>query len=167
MMEPSGISALGIDARVLILQVINFAILLGLLRWFVYKPVIALLDARRKKIEEGLAAAERSIAQEAETKEKEKKILDHAREAAHLTITAAKAEMQALREIEKAKLEQELVKEAERHMEQLQAEHERARTEFKQSLGALVVRATAKVVEQKIDSAWTEKAAQKAVKELT
>lgn len=165
-MEPSGISALGIDVRVLVLQVINFAILLVLLRWFAYKPVIALLDSRRKKIEEGLAAAERSVQQEAEMKEKEKKILDHAREEAHLTITAAKAEAQELREAEKAKLEQELVKEAERHMEQLQAEHERVRTQFKQSLGALVVQATEKVIEQKIDPAWTEKAAQKAVKEL-
>src|SRR3989344_7128945 len=165
-MEPSGISALGSDARVLVLQVINFAILFGLLRWFAYKPVIALLDARRKKIEEGLAAAERSIAQVAEMKEKEKNILDHAREEAHLTITAAKAQVQELRESEKAKLEQELGKVAQRHMEQLQAEHERIRTQFKQSLGVLVVRATEKVIEQKIDPEWTEKAAQKAVKEL-
>lgn len=56
----------GIDWKLFISQLINFAILLLVLRFFVYKPVVEILRARRKVIESGLQKA-----QEAETRLKE------------------------------------------------------------------------------------------------
>jgi F-type H+-transporting ATPase subunit b len=52
-----GIGAIGIDARSLILQIINFAILLFVLKKFAYKPIMNILDARSHKIEESLKTA--------------------------------------------------------------------------------------------------------------
>lgn len=52
------IHTLGIDWKLLISQIINFAILLVLLRVFVYKPVILMLRRRREKIAEGIERAE-------------------------------------------------------------------------------------------------------------
>lgn len=52
-----GIGAIGIDARSLILQIINFAILLLVLKKFAYKPIMDILDARHRKIEESLKTA--------------------------------------------------------------------------------------------------------------
>ncbi|MFA6251874.1 MAG: F0F1 ATP synthase subunit B [Candidatus Paceibacterota bacterium] len=57
---------LEIDWKVLVGQIINFAILFGLLSYFVYKPFLALLKNRREKIAEGIKKAE-----EAENKIKE------------------------------------------------------------------------------------------------
>lgn len=49
-------SAFGIDWRLLIIQGINFAILLGALTYFLYRPMMAMIDGRRAKIAEGVAA---------------------------------------------------------------------------------------------------------------
>jgi F-type H+-transporting ATPase subunit b len=48
---------LGIDWRLLISQAANFLLLLIVLRAFAYKPLLALMKERRKKIEEGLTQA--------------------------------------------------------------------------------------------------------------
>jgi F-type H+-transporting ATPase subunit b len=50
----------GINWKLLIAQLINFAVIFLILRAFVYKPVLNLLDKRRKKIEDGLAFAEKA-----------------------------------------------------------------------------------------------------------
>lgn len=50
-------SQLGINWKLLASQAVNFALLLVVLRIFVYKPVIKLLHDRRMKIEEGVTKA--------------------------------------------------------------------------------------------------------------
>ncbi len=50
----------GIDWKLMIAQLINFGIIFFVLRAFVYKPVLKLLDKRRVKIEEGLTFAEKA-----------------------------------------------------------------------------------------------------------
>jgi len=48
---------LGINWKLFISQAVNFLILLLVLRAFVYKPVLAILEKREKKIKEGLDKA--------------------------------------------------------------------------------------------------------------
>src|SRR6266480_2449250 len=55
-----GITDIGINLPVLVAQIINFTVLLIILRLVVYKPVLKMLDDRRERIREGLSAAERS-----------------------------------------------------------------------------------------------------------
>ena len=52
------IHAFGIDARLITIQVLNFAVLAGLLTYFLYKPILRLLEERENKIKQGLADAE-------------------------------------------------------------------------------------------------------------
>lgn len=49
---------LGIDLKILIGQIVNFAILLYLLRRFAFKPFLSVLEKRRHKIEEGIRKSE-------------------------------------------------------------------------------------------------------------
>ncbi|MEK7212358.1 MAG: ATP synthase F0 subunit B [Patescibacteria group bacterium] len=51
---------LGIDWRLLLSQVVNFLILLVVLRIFAYQPLIKILKERRERIEEGLRKADES-----------------------------------------------------------------------------------------------------------
>lgn len=51
------LTKLGIDWRLLVAQIVNFAILLAVLRAFVYKPVLEMLERRSKTIEKGLRDA--------------------------------------------------------------------------------------------------------------
>lgn len=58
-MESEGlISQLGIDWKLLLSQAINFLILLLILRFFVYKPLLFVIKERNKKINQGLKKAE-------------------------------------------------------------------------------------------------------------
>jgi F-type H+-transporting ATPase subunit b len=50
----------GIDWKMMLAQLINFAIVFFVLKKFAYKPILNLLDARKKKIEDGLAFAEKA-----------------------------------------------------------------------------------------------------------
>ncbi len=52
------IKVFGIDWRLLAIQAFNFTIVLIVLYFFLYKPVLAMLEERKKKIEEGIADAE-------------------------------------------------------------------------------------------------------------
>ena len=52
------VEALGLNLPQLIAQIVNFAILLIILRLTLYKPILKMLDERKQKIAEGLNAAE-------------------------------------------------------------------------------------------------------------
>ncbi len=52
------LEAFGVDWRLLLIQAVNFALLLIVLRHFLYQPLLRLLDERRAKIEGGVRDAE-------------------------------------------------------------------------------------------------------------
>lgn len=50
----------GIDWKLFLSQLVNFALVLVVLRLFVYKPVLKIIKERNKKIQEGLDKAEQA-----------------------------------------------------------------------------------------------------------
>lgn len=54
---------LGIDLRLLIVQIVNFLVLFLLLKKWVYPPFLRFLDSRAQKIKESLAASEKMRAE--------------------------------------------------------------------------------------------------------
>jgi len=126
-------------------QVISFVIVALLLRRFAYKPILKVLEERRRSIEEGQLNAEKIKRQldEAETRYSEilakanadaQKMIDETRESsAHL---AERKQQEAI-----AAAEQIIAKAREASA----IEHERTMDSLKQELGRLVVDTTAKV----------------------
>ncbi|MCH8949204.1 MAG: hypothetical protein IIB87_02370, partial [Chloroflexi bacterium] len=51
---------LGLNIPVLVAQLVNFFLLLVLLRLFLYKPILKMLDKRAQRIREGVEAADES-----------------------------------------------------------------------------------------------------------
>lgn len=70
---------LGIDPGLLLAQIVNFVIIMVVLTKLLYKPILKTLDERRKKIDEGLALAEKMNTFKQEQEEERKKMLDDAR----------------------------------------------------------------------------------------
>ncbi len=58
-MEPSGIAKLGINWQSMLLYFVNFGVLFFVLKHFLGKKVLVLLDERRNRIAESIEAAER------------------------------------------------------------------------------------------------------------
>lgn len=73
--------ALGISPNLLITQILNFIILLVVLRLLLYKPILGMLNSRKQKIQESLEYADNVKKQAAEQqKEFERKLEETRRE---------------------------------------------------------------------------------------
>jgi F-type H+-transporting ATPase subunit b len=81
---------LGIEPKLLLAQIVNFLIIVFVLTKVLYKPVLAMLEKRRKEIAEGLAISERMHREEEKFQEKKAAMLDVARKEAKALIEEAK-----------------------------------------------------------------------------
>ena len=87
-------AAFGINWHLLVIQAVNFGLLLGALSYFLYKPVLKIIDDRRRMIADGVAKAAAADQKLDEAKiESESIVGGAAREAEGLVATArARAE---------------------------------------------------------------------------
>jgi len=133
---------LGIHWQKLIIQAINFAVVLIVLWKFAYKPIFTILEARKVKIADGLANADKIKAELARTEADRQKVLAEASELANKLIADARAAASRVTELEAQKAiavaEQIIAKAREA------AAQERAATlaELKREVGRLVVQTT-------------------------
>lgn len=86
----------GIQPTLLLAQVVNFLIILFLLKKFFYKPIIKVLEDRKKRIEESLANAQSIEEKLQKTQEQSAQILEEARENAKAVIDDAKKESERI-----------------------------------------------------------------------
>jgi F-type H+-transporting ATPase subunit b len=97
------VSTFGIDWRLLAMQAVNFGLLLLILWRFVYRPVLAMIDERRAKIEEGVRTADAAERRLAEADEEGKGIIGAAsREGEALVASARNRAQEKTTEILKA-----------------------------------------------------------------
>ncbi len=74
------LEAFGINWKLLLIQGVNFGLLLAILYRYLYKPLFAMLDKRQAQIAEGLKDAEASSKERAELAESKDAILQSARQ---------------------------------------------------------------------------------------
>jgi F-type H+-transporting ATPase subunit b len=133
------LDTLGIQWKELIVQTISFSVVLFVLWKLAYKPVFNMLEARKAKIAEGVANAEKIKAELAKTEAARQKILADAGDLANKIIAEARAAAARVGEVETQKAvtaaEQILIKAREA------AAQERAATlaALKREVGRLVV----------------------------
>jgi len=82
--------AFGIDWRLLILQMINFGILVGALWFFLYKPVLAMLKKREEMVAKGVSDAEAAEKTRIQIEESKGEILKGAEAEAQEVVASAK-----------------------------------------------------------------------------
>lgn len=89
---------LGIEPKLLAAQVVNFLVIIVVLQKLLYKPILDMIEKRKKEIAEGLAITEKMRLEEEKLKEKQDKALGKAREDAMGVIEDAKKQA---KEVEK------------------------------------------------------------------
>lgn len=146
-----GITDLGINIPVLIAQLINFTILLVVLRAVLYRPVLRMLDERRAKIEESLSAAERMKRQAAEADRQVQEQIEQARREGQALVAQAQeiaARIQAeAREQARADAEALLA----RARSEIQLERDNAIAQLRKEFADVTIRAAEKVIRQSLD----------------
>lgn len=89
----------GIEPTLLLAQIVNFAIILFVLKKFFYKPIVQALEDRKKRIEESLNNADLIEEKLQKTEEKTAKIIEEASQNAKEIIAGAKSESQRISEV--------------------------------------------------------------------
>jgi len=146
-----GIADLGINLPVLVGQLLSFVFLLIVLRLFVYKPVLKLLDERRARIQEGLSAAERGREAGEEASRAAAAALDEARREGQQVVVNAQQVAQRVQEDARgqALLQQEAM--LERARAEIQQERDAAIAELRKEFADLTISAAEKVIGQSLD----------------
>ena len=145
------IDALGINLPQLIAQVVNFSLLLVLLRLTLYKPILKMLDERKQKISDGLNAAEIARAEAAASQaniqgqlevaqRQGQEIVGNAQTIA--TRIQAEAREQAQRDAEAQRV---------RAVADIQLERDRAIAQLRGEFADITVSAAEKVINQSLD----------------
>ena len=137
---------LGLDWKLFLAQAVNFLIVIVILRFTVYRPLLHLMAQRRKKIEEGLAKSEEAERRLLEVGELKKNKLKEAE--AEVVQVMKSAEARAKEETQKilaaaAKKEAEVMKTA---LERIEAEKIAERKKLHEEAVSLVKKVIAKPV---------------------
>src|SRR5579862_1805124 len=135
----------GVEWPKFIAQVILFIVVYLILKKFAFGPIIAMLEERRKRIEESMLNADKIKQQLAESEKRYQEILTKANGEAQKMIDEARASAAAVAD----RKQQEAIAQAEQIIakarEATTLEHDRILSELKRELGRLVVDTTAKV----------------------
>lgn len=151
--EASGdiFSALGIDWKLLILQIVAFIILVWLLGKFVYPWLMKSVDERQKNIEEAARAAKKAQDSAAESEAETAQLLAEARKEAAQIIETAKLEATDMVATSEAKAKASAEKIVADAQAQISKDIDKARRELHDETIALVSLATEKLIRQKLD----------------
>src|SRR5438270_5945813 len=135
----------GWNWKLFLSQVISFCIVAFLLRRFAYKPILAVLEDRRRKIEEGQLNAEKIRKQLADAESSYQEIVSKANADGQRMIDEARDSAAHLSE----RKQQEAIASAEQILakakEAAAIEHDRQMHALKRELGHLVIETTAKI----------------------
>ncbi|KKU93889.1 MAG: ATP synthase subunit b [Candidatus Jorgensenbacteria bacterium GW2011_GWA1_48_13] len=155
---------LGIDWKVLLAQIVNFAILLFVLKKFAYKPILKVLNDRRKKIEEAIERSKGVDEKMAEIEALKEKIL----------VEARRESSEIIKKAEEAadKIQEDALKEAygksEKFMaeslKKVQAEREKIFQEVKNETAGLVYAAVERTIGDLADEKLKAKMVEDALK---
>jgi len=161
------LEGLGINLPTLIAQIVNFAILFGLLYLVAYKPIMRMLDERSKKIRESMEQTELIKEQAAHAEEEVKKQLEAARRGGQELVARAERAGEEVRQ----KTQQEARQEGEsliaRARTEIQRERDDAIDELRKEVADLTILAAGKVIDRSLDKEAHRQLIDKVLEEST
>lgn len=135
-----------IDAGLLIAQVINFAIVLAVLYFFVVKPLTNVLEERAKKVEKGIADAKEADEHLKKTQEDYDAKLMEAKKEAHALLEKTKEDAEKSRVAALAEIKEEMQREADKERARMKEERAQLKHELREETADLVVLSLEKVL---------------------
>ena len=149
--------ALGINLPMIIAQIVNFTILLVVLRMVLYKPVLNMLDERKQKIAEGLNAAEIARAEAASAQANIQEQQDTARKEGQEIVANAQNIATRIQADAREQTAKDREAALERARNEIQLERDRAIAELRGEFADITVKAAEKVINQSLDQTAHER----------
>lgn len=145
------IDRFGIKLDLIIAQAINFIVVAFLLWRFAFKPVMATLDERQRKISEGLQFAEESKKQLEETEKRQAEVLRDANAKAQDILQEARDNAARFEEKMKQDTASQIEEMRKRADEANEREREKMLAEVREEIARLVVLTSGKVLQRDLN----------------
>lgn len=146
-----GFASLGINLPLLVVFIVNFIILFVLLRLFLYKPVLKILDERAKRTKEAMELAEETKKEYEQAREEVQKQIEKGRQEAQAIVTQALQTGERLKEESRA----EAIKQAQviidRTRMELESEREKMVEDLRKEFVDIAISAAEKVIRETLD----------------
>jgi len=142
---------LGINLGFFLFQVFNFTVLAILLYAWAYKPIVNMLENRKKEIAQGLEDSRVAAEARANAERKAEKILTEAQAEASKIVREANERAQGVVKGVKAEAETEAAKAREAALAEAEAERARVLGDMRGQIAALSISATQKLVGEALD----------------
>jgi len=143
--------ALGINLGYLLVQIFNFLVIFVVLRVWVYKPVINLLEQRRKRIAQGLEDARVAAEARANAEAEAQKILAAAQQQANARVGEATQRAERAGAEVKAAAEKEAAEIIQRARGEAEIERNRMLGDLRGQVAGLALAAAQKVIGETLD----------------
>lgn len=160
------ISTFHLDGKLLIAQMVNFAIVFLVLYFFVFKPLFKVTGDRSLTIEKSLKEAKEIEARLEKTKAEQKEMIKQAKMDAAVVLEEAnrQAEERKLELVAKAK--EEIGDLINREKAKIQADKSEALREIKAEVAEMIKLSWEKILQEKMDKTTDEKILSKVIKQM-
>jgi len=145
------VTQLGVNLPTLIVYVVNFSILLVVLYYLAYKPLLRAMDQRSERISESLAAADRARDEAASSQAAIAEQLNEARREGQRLLDQAREAAEGYREEEMVRARQAAEAFVQRARTDIQRERDAALNELRLSFGDLAITAAERVIRRSVD----------------
>jgi len=146
-----GIGSLGINLPILIAQLVNFTILLVVLRLVAWGPLIKMLDDRRERIRESLAAAEEMKSKAAESDRQLHDQIESARREGQALVAQAQEISARIQADARTQAQADAEVTLARARNEIQLERDSAIADLRKEFADLTIAAAEKVINQSLD----------------
>lgn len=143
--QPGVLATLGINAPLFIAQLVNFSVVMLVVWRFIYKPLIKIMDAREKRIADGLLHADQAKRNLADAEATQEAMLKKAHIESQKMIDEAKSAAEKERQTVMVQTQQDLERQLAEAKERLKREKEAMLTAIRNEVTDLVMDATKKV----------------------
>src|SRR5581483_3239561 len=146
-----GIADLGINLPVLVAQIVNFTILLVVLRVAAWGPITRMLDERRERSRESLAAADEMKSKQAESDRQVQEQIEAARREGQALVAQAQEIANRIQADARAQAQADAEATLARARNEIQLERDSAIADLRKEFADLTIAAAEKVINSSLD----------------
>jgi len=141
-----------LDVRLIIAQVVNFAIVFSVLYWFAFKPLAKVMAERSEKISKSLDDAKKVEEKLSETQAEFNRAMAEAKKQANAILEKASAQADDKKQAEIKRAKEEIGQIINQEKQKMQAEKAATLKEIKKEVADLVIASVEKVLNEKMDA---------------
>ena len=154
------------DPGILLWTLITFFIVLGILKWKAWGPLMKALDDREKRISDALNAADKAKEEAQKVSSDYEKMIAKAESEKQKILTQAKKDADKLREKKEAEAESKCNNMIDKATKEIESEKAKALKEIKSIAVTLSVEAASKIIKKNLDSDDNKKIAEETISNI-